>query len=226
MPLCLPSPVNACCFAATPPQGVDLAAAPDLEDCDMHWGVDVMAVRCTEKMVDVLSGGWRWRLMGGCSPLRRVRWTLFKQAMRRLRPWAPSAAARSRGRECSLEGRVKVGPQAASTHTALPCRCFPPQASLPRPRPGPASSKAPSWRRRCCAARAPCCSTCWRGRLQRCAARGQGLCCCSRRLSCYAAPSSHSCFSPACRLGSTAPLLRVCACWPVQGIPRLLPPSA
>lgn len=42
-----------------PSQGADLAAAAavNLEEEDLHWSADVMAVRCVEKMLDVLAGG-------------------------------------------------------------------------------------------------------------------------------------------------------------------------
>lgn len=37
-----------------------LAAGKEVEDDDMHWSVDIMAVRCVEKMLDVLTGGGWW----------------------------------------------------------------------------------------------------------------------------------------------------------------------
>lgn len=44
-----------------------LAAAADvaLEEEDMHWSTDIIAVRCVEKMLDVLSGGWAAVQLGG-----------------------------------------------------------------------------------------------------------------------------------------------------------------
>jgi hypothetical protein len=63
----LPPGLTACPGAAVQDDPGAGGGVPPLEEGDMHWGVDVIAARCVEKMLDLLAGegaggcvdGWR-----------------------------------------------------------------------------------------------------------------------------------------------------------------------